>query len=190
MLEEAYAEAEAEIGAGGGPAVLITASTRWHPGVVGLIASRLKDRFRRPAIAIAFFANGTGTGSGRSVAGTDLGHAIRAAVERGILIKGGGHAMAAGLTIEQSRLGDLRAFLEEALAGPAGAGGEEALPIDAALTARGATAELIELVERAGPFGAGHAEPVFALPQHRIGFADQVGNGHIRLSLVAATAPR
>ena len=112
MLEEAIAEADAEIGAGGGPAVLITASPRWHPGVVGLIASRLKDRFRRPAIAIAFFANGLGTGSGRSIAGVDLGHAVRTAVERGILIKGGGHAMAAGLTIEQSRLGDLRAFLD------------------------------------------------------------------------------
>ena len=115
MLEEACAEAAAEIGQGDGPAVIVTASTRWHPGVVGLIASRLKDRFHRPAVAIAFQPNGLGSGSGRSIAGVDLGHAIRVAVERGLLVKGGGHALAAGLTIEQPRLGELRAYLEEAL---------------------------------------------------------------------------
>ena len=101
MLEEATAEAAAEIGDGEGPSVLVTASERWHPGVVGLIASRLKDRFHRPAVAIALQPNGVGSGSGRSVAGVDLGHAVRRAVERGILVKGGGHAMAAGLTVEK-----------------------------------------------------------------------------------------
>ena len=184
MLEEATAEADAEVGAGEGPAVLVTASERWHPGVVGLIASRLKDRFQRPAIAIAFQPNGVGSGSGRSIVGVDLGHAVRAAVDRGILVKGGGHAMAAGLTVARARLGDLRSFLEESLGRTVRALSDtRVLPIDAAVTARGATVELIDMVEKAGPFGAGHPEPVFALPSHRIAFADTVGNGHIRVSL-------
>jgi single-stranded-DNA-specific exonuclease len=186
MVEEAVAEADAEIGAGEGPAVVVTASQRWHPGVVGLIASRLKERFQRPAIAIAFQANGVGTGSGRSIVGVDLGHAIRTAVERGILIKGGGHAMAAGLTIQMTRLGELRAFLEERLREPVHAHDGSHLDIDAALSARGATVELIELLEQAGPYGAGHPEPVFAFPNHRIAYADVVGNGHVRLTLASA----
>ncbi len=137
MLEEAIAEASAEIGDGEGPSVLLTASERWHAGVVGLIASRLKDRFHRPAIAIAFQPNGIGSGSGRSVAGVDLGHAIRRAVERGILVKGGGHAMAAGLTIEKPRLGELRAYLEESLRRAVSTSEEaDGLAVDAALTAR------------------------------------------------------
>jgi single-stranded-DNA-specific exonuclease len=185
MVAEAIAEAEAEIGTGEGPAVMVTGSPRWHPGVVGLIASRLKDRFQRPAIAIAFLPNGVGTGSGRSIAGVDLGHAVRSAVDRGILVKGGGHAMAAGLTVEQTRLGELRAFLEATLSAPVHAYEDGGLAIDAALTARGATVDLIEMVEKAGPFGAGHPEPVFALPSHRIAFADTAGNGHVRLTLAS-----
>jgi single-stranded-DNA-specific exonuclease len=185
MVEEAVAEAEAEIGAGEGPAVIVTASAHWHPGVVGLIASRLKDRFQRPAIAIAF-RNETGTGSGRSIAGVDLGHAIRTAVERGILIKGGGHAMAAGLTIQMSRLGELRAFFETVLREPVLAHDGHHLDIDAALSARGASVELIESVEKAGPFGAGHPEPVFVFPNHRVAYADLVGNGHLRMTLASA----
>jgi single-stranded-DNA-specific exonuclease len=187
MVEEAVAEADAEIGAGEGPPVIVTASEGWHPGVVGLIAARLRERFGRPAVAVAFRANGLGAGSARSIAGVDLGHAVRVAVERGILVKGGGHPMAAGLTVERARLGDLRAFLGDALAeGVRGADTGRSLAIDAALNARGATADLIEMVERAGPFGAGHPEPVFALPAHRIAFADDVGTGHVRLTLAAA----
>lgn len=184
MVEEAVAEADAEIGAGEGPAVIVTASARWHPGVVGLIASRLKDRFQRPAIAIAF-RNETGTGSGRSIAGVDLGHAVRTAVERGILIKGGGHAMAAGLTIQMSRLGELRAFFETVLREPVLAHDGHHLDIDAALSARGASVELIESVDKAGPFGAGHPEPVFVFPNHRVAYADLVGNGHLRMTLAS-----
>jgi len=185
MLEEACAEAEAEIGQGAGPSVLVTASDRWHPGVVGLIASRLKDRFNRPAIAIAVQPNDTGAGSGRSVAGIDIGRAVRLAVERGILVKGGGHAMAAGLTVERQRLGDLRGFLAEQMAAGADSFELGALAIDAALTATGATTGLIGLVERAGPYGAGHAEPVFAFPAHRVVYAETARNGHVRLSLKA-----
>ena len=186
MLAEAQAEAEAEVGSGPGPAVLVTGSSNWHAGVVGLIAARLKDRFARPAIAIAFLANGIGTGSARSLAGIDIGHAVREAVERGILQKGGGHAMAAGITIERARRGDFRAFLEDRLGPFVHASREaEGLPIDAALSARGATPELIDLVERAGPFGAGHPEPVFALPAHRLAYVEAVGSGHIRATLAA-----
>ena len=185
-LEEAYAEVDAEIGGGEGPAVLLTANRGWHPGVVGLIASRLKDRYQRPAIAVALAANGTGTGSGRSIVGVDLGLAVRNAVGEGILAKGGGHAMAAGLTVAEARLGDLRAFLEQTLAEKVrAAGGSHALAIDAALTARGANLRLIEAVEKAGPFGAGHPEPVYAFPAHRIDYADTVGKGHVRLTLAA-----
>ena len=186
MLEEAVAEADAEIGKGEGPAVVVTASSKWHPGVVGLIASRLKDRFSRPAIAIAFQPNGVGSGSARSIIGVDIGHAIREAVERGILVKGGGHAMAAGLTVERGRLGDLRAYLEGRLWAPVHRSDEgDGLHIDAALSARGATVDLVDLMERAGPFGAGHAEPVIVLPAHRIAYAEAVGNGHVRVALAA-----
>lgn len=184
MLEQALAEAEAEIAGGEGPAVLVTADPAWHPGIVGLIAARLKERFQRPAFAIALASNGFGTGSGRSVPGVDLGALVRAALAEGLLVKGGGHAMAAGLTVERARLGDLRAFLEQH-AGEASRSARmaNALLIDGALTARAATADFIEAIERAGPFGAGHPEPVFAFPAHHIAFADLVGNGHVRATL-------
>ena len=187
MLQEAMAEADAEIGGGEGPAVLVTANRGWHPGVVGLIASRLKDHYQRPAIAIALAANGVGTGSGRSIVGVDLGLAVRTAVSEGILEKGGGHAMAAGLTVAQARLGDLRALLESTLSERVrAADGGHALAIDAALSARGANLPLIEAADKAGPFGAGHPEPVYAFPSHRIDYVDTVGNGHVRLTLAAS----
>ncbi len=186
MLEEGEAQATAVMLDGEGPAVLVTGSETWHPGVVGLIASRLKERHRRPAFAIAFDADGIGTGSGRSVPGVDLGAAVRAAVEAGILVKGGGHAMAAGLTVHRDRVPDLKVFLEERLAAEVEASREDhVLKIDGAITASGATLDLMSLLEKAGPYGAGHAEPVFALPAHRVTFADKVGNGHVRLSLSA-----
>lgn len=184
MLEEAVAEAEAEIGTGEGPPVLVAGSQRWHAGVVGLIAARLKERFHRPSIAIAFRPDGLGTGSGRSIVGVDLGRAVRGAVDRGIAVKGGGHGMAAGLTVERMRLGDLRAYLGETL-GPtvAAARGDHGLAIDAAMTARSSGLDMIELVERAGPFGTGHPEPVFVFPAHRLDYVEAAGNGHVRLTL-------
>lgn len=184
MLEQALAEADAEIGGGEGPAVLVTADPQWHPGIVGLIAARLKERFQRPAFAIALAPNGLGTGSGRSVPGVDLGSLVRAAVAEGLLVKGGGHAMAAGITVERGKLGDFRAFLEERAAEAARtARAATSLAVDGALTARAATPDFIDAIERAGPFGAGHPEPVFAFPSHRIAYAEPVGNGHVRVSL-------
>ena len=184
MLEEAKAEADAEMAGGLGPAVLVTASERWHPGVVGLLASRLKDHARRPAFAIAFNQNGVGTGSGRSIAGFDLGRLVRDAVSEGLLIKGGGHAMAAGITVERNRLGDLRAYFE-ARAGDSVAQlrAEEKLSVDAALSAEGATLSMIDALEQAGPFGAGHPQPIFVLPRHRVADVRTVGNGHVRIDL-------
>lgn len=191
MLAEARAEADAEIGAGPGPAVLVTANTTWHPGIVGLLASRLKDHARRPAFAIAFNGNGIGTGSGRSVSGFDLGRLVREAVEAGLLVKGGGHAMAAGITVERAKLGELRAFFEQrAAADVFRLQDEESLKIDGALAAEGATLNLVDALEKAGPFGAGHVAPVFVLPRHRLANVRLVGTAHIRVDLRSESGGR
>jgi single-stranded-DNA-specific exonuclease len=182
-VEEAEAEALAALGATDESAVIVTAAEGWHPGVVGLVAARLKERFSRPAVAISLWAD-MGTGSARSVPGADIGAAVRAAVDAGILVKGGGHAMAAGLTIERARLGDLRAFLEARLATQvADARRDRALLVDAALTAGGARPELVNEIERAGPFGSGSPEPIFAFPAHVVADAAIVGGAHVRVRL-------
>ncbi|TPI83424.1 single-stranded-DNA-specific exonuclease RecJ [Mesorhizobium sp. B2-8-9] len=184
MLAQARAEADAELAGGNGPAVIVTASNSWHPGIVGLIASRLKDHARRPAFAIAFNSTGIGTGSGRSVTGFDLGRLVREAAEAGLIVKGGGHAMAAGITVERSKLGELRAFFEErAAADVFRLQNEESLAIDGALAAEGATIALLDALEKAGPFGAGHIAPVFVLPRHRLADARAIGTNHIRVDL-------
>ncbi|MDH4993187.1 single-stranded-DNA-specific exonuclease RecJ [Aquamicrobium lusatiense] len=184
MLAQARAEADAELAGGNGPAVLVTADPSWHPGIVGLLASRLKDHARRPAFAIAFNPNGIGTGSGRSVPGFDLGRMVREAVEAGLLVKGGGHAMAAGITVEKEKLGALRAFFEErAAADVFRLQDQESLLIDAALAAEGATLQLLDTLEKAGPYGTGHVAPVFALPRHRLVDARPAGVNHIRAEL-------
>jgi single-stranded-DNA-specific exonuclease len=186
MLEEGDAQAVIKI-ANEDPAVLLTGSDGWHPGIVGLIASRLKEAHRRPAFAIAYDETGKGTGSGRSIAGVDLGRAVRKAVEEGLLEKGGGHAMAAGLTVRREREAELSAFFNEMLKQDVEVAAlNRELKIDAALTAGGATLDLVNGLERAGPYGAGHPEPVFAFPAHRISFADVVGNGHVRATLAGA----
>ena len=180
-VEEAQAEALASLGLEEHGAAVVVAQEGWHAGVVGLVASRLKERFKRPAFAIGLTGK-IGTGSGRSIPGVDLGRVVRAAVDAGLLVKGGGHAMAAGITIERDRLGDFRAFLEETLTAPVDlARADEALFIDAALTAAGARPELIEEIDRAGPFGSGNPEPVFAFPSHRLIEVAEVGTGHLRV---------
>ncbi|QYO78227.1 single-stranded-DNA-specific exonuclease RecJ [Devosia salina] len=184
-VEEATATAEAEIGGGEGPPVLVLASAKWHPGVVGLVAARLRERFERPSFAIALNPDGGGTGSGRSMPGVDLGRAVIEAVESGLVPKGGGHAMAAGVSLRPGELGAFRAFLAERL-GPSvnAARATSALKIDAALTARGATVDLLHGLEKAGPFGAGNPSPVFAFPAHRARFPQIVGKGgHISFTL-------
>ncbi|WP_150497109.1 single-stranded-DNA-specific exonuclease RecJ [Roseibium aquae] len=186
MLEEAGAQAAIAI-RDTDPAVLITGSPEWHPGIVGLIASRLKEAHRRPSFAIAYDETGKGTGSGRSIPGVDLGRVVRAAVAEGLLEKGGGHAMAAGMTLRKEKMDDLAAFFDDQLkADVEAASAARDLKIDGALTATGASLPLLEQLDSAGPFGAGHPEPVFAFPAHRVTFADVVGNGHVRASLSAS----
>jgi single-stranded-DNA-specific exonuclease len=184
-LEAAEAEALASLGAEERGAIVLASGEGWHPGVVGLVAARLKERFGRPAFAIAFLGP-TGTGSGRSIPGVDMGRAVRHAVEAGLLDKGGGHAMAAGLTVSRAKLGALRAYLEEHLREAVEtARSADHLAIDGAITAGAATGELWSMIDRAGPFGAGNAEPVFALASHFVVFADPVGSAHVRLRLRA-----
>jgi single-stranded-DNA-specific exonuclease len=185
-VAQADAEAFAALGQNENAAVVVTAAPGWHPGVVGLIAARLKERYGRPAFAIALAAGGIGTGSGRSIPGADLGQAVRRGVTEGLLMKGGGHAMAAGVTLKHDRLAPFRAFIEDALRDSvATARRDHSLKIDGALSARGATVDLINLVNRAGPFGAGNPEPVFAFPSHTVVYADRVGENHLRVRLRA-----
>ncbi|KIZ40981.1 MULTISPECIES: single-stranded-DNA-specific exonuclease RecJ [Rhodopseudomonas] len=184
QMAEAQAEAEAlaALGLEDKGSVIVTASEGWHPGVVGLVASRLKEKFGRPAFAIALEPGGIGTGSGRSISGVDIGKAVRQAVDDGLLIKGGGHAMAAGVTLRKERLGEFRAYLETALAADVGRSRHvNELLIDGAVSARGVTTDLVATLNRAGPFGAGNPEPVVALPSHQLIYADEVGQAHLRL---------
>jgi single-stranded-DNA-specific exonuclease len=189
-VEAAQAEADLALGQSGEGAAIVVAGEDWSPGIVGLVASRLKERFQRPAFAIALTGK-TGTGSGRSIAGVDLGSAVRAGVDAGLLVKGGGHAMAAGITIQRERLGEFRAFLEQKLATKVAAAREkDALFVDSAITAAGATRDLVHAVAAAGPFGAGAPEPIFVLPRHRIVNIMPVGEDHLRVSAQAADGAR
>ncbi|MBK8083052.1 MAG: single-stranded-DNA-specific exonuclease RecJ [Devosia sp.] len=191
-VEEAARAAEAEIGDGEGPPVLVLASANWHPGVAGLVAARIREKFERPTFAIALAPDGTGTGSGRSMPGVDLGSAVIAAVESGIAAKGGGHAMAAGVTLKSGQLGPFRAHLAETLGeNIALARAATALQIDAALSARGGTVDFVREIERAGPFGSGNPQPVFVFPSHRARFPEVVGaGGHVRFTLASGDGAR
>src|SRR5277367_5433572 len=156
-VAQAEAEAMAALGIEEKGAVVVTAAEGWHPGVVGLIAARLKEKFGRPAFAIALEPGGIGTGSGRSIAGVDIGRAVRRAVAEGLLVKGGGHAMAAGVTLPNG-----------------------------AVSAAGANLDLVTMIERAGPFGSGNPEPVIALPAHTVTYAEEVGQAHMRVRFKSA----
>ena len=183
QIDEAAAEAAP---------IIIVAGEGWHPGVVGIVASRLKERFDRPSLVIAL-NEGIGTGSGRSVSGVDLGSAVIAARQAGIIEKGGGHAMAAGLSVKADRLQDLKDFLGERLAAVMAA--RPAVPglaMDGALKVSGANLALVETLAKVGPFGSGNAEPRFVITNARIAFADPVGRdqSHLRLSLTDETGNR
>ena len=186
-LAQAEAEAMAALGCEERGAVVVTAAEGWHPGVVGLVAARLKEKFGRPAFAIAIEPSGVGTGSGRSIAGVDIGRAVRRAVAEGLITKGGGHAMAAGVTVRKDALAPLRAFLEATLGADVEAARRtNGLFIDGAVSAAGANPELVALLERAGPFGSGNPEPTVALPAHTIAYAEEVSQAHIRVRLKSA----
>lgn len=177
-------EAFAQVPRNGPPSpVVVVAKEGWHPGVIGIVASRLKERFGRPAFVIAL-DGGVGKGSGRSIAGVDLGAAVTAAAQAGLIVNGGGHKMAAGLTVEESQLDALREFLNERLGDRILAlTAQPGLNLDGAVAVGGANAALAELLEQAGPYGPGHREPVFAVPDARIVKADLVGENHVRCIL-------
>jgi single-stranded-DNA-specific exonuclease len=167
-------------------AVIVTSGLSWHPGVVGLVAARLKERFSRPAFALALDEAGLATGSGRSITGVDLGRVVRKAVEDGLLLRGGGHAMAAGVTLRQEQIEAFTAYLEQEL-GPAvtKARADQGLWIDAAVTAAGATVPVLHAIEQAGPYGSAYPDPCFVLPAHRLTQVSEVQGGHLRLVLRA-----
>ncbi len=179
VLAQAMAQAEEN----GRSAMIFVAGEGWHPGVIGIVASRLKDRYGRPACVVAM-ADGIGRGSGRSVVGMALGPAVIAARQAGLARDGGGHAMAAGFTVEGGNLMALRDFLEARVAAALGDGDPTPeFGIDGALVAAAATPEFAALIERIGPFGTGNPEPRFALPALRVLRADVVGGAHVRTIL-------
>ena len=184
VLDQALTQAEgAQAGEGG---LVLAAAEGWHPGVIGIVASRLKDRTNLPALVVAL-DKGVGKGSARSVPGVDLGREILAARQAGLLVDGGGHPMAAGLTVAEDGLEALREFLDRRLAAQiAAAGYRPALGLDGALQPRAATAELLGQLERLAPFGTGNAEPRFALPSVRIVRPRTVGEDHLRCILSGA----
>jgi single-stranded-DNA-specific exonuclease len=195
MLEQAIAEADRLIQSDPELPFLLVGSGSWHQGVVGLVASRLSERFQRPSCVISWHhESGTvseGTGSLRSVAGVDIGAAVRGAVAAGLLTKGGGHAMAAGLTVTRERLESLRTFLSRSLKEAAGTARRSAgLDIDGALTPTSVTDDLMQLIERAGPYGQGNPQPRFVFPAHRVKFGKVVGDAHLRCTLEAGDGSR
>ena len=190
MLAEAETAALAEAEK---RAVVIVGSHRWHPGVIGIAAGRLKDRLMKPTIVLGGVTeHEPAKGSGRSTPGVNLGAAVAAAKEAGLLINGGGHAAAAGLTVEWDRVEALKDFLSEKLEPEmaAAAGEARALTVDAAGAIGAMDLGLIEALDRIGPYGQGHPEPVFALPDVRVCFAKLVKEEHVRFTLEDARGAR
>jgi single-stranded-DNA-specific exonuclease len=180
-IEAIVQEAAEGMCGGDDRAVLVAAGRGWHPGVIGIVAGRLKEKLGRPAIVIALDDDGVGKGSGRSIAGVDLGAAVLAAKDQGLLVAGGGHSMAAGLTIAAERIEAFAAFLEEKLAeGVSRARADRALLFDALLAPGGVTPALVTAFEGGGPYGVGWPSPRVAAGPVRVIKADVVGNGHVR----------
>ncbi len=172
-------------------AVTVIAGEGWHPGVIGIVASRVKERVRRPAIIIALQDDGTGKGSGRSIPGVDLGAAVLAAKDMGLLIAGGGHAMAAGLTVAVDRIDALTAFLNERLSDAVdNAATGRALDCDAAVAPRGVSLSLVETLDTAGPYGQGWSAPRVASGPWTAVDCRIVGEHHVKLMLSGADGVR
>lgn len=189
MLAEAFAFADQALDLGR-PFVWL-ATDGWHKGLIGLVAGRVAERFNLPAFVTAWEPDGLGAGSARSIPTVDLGRVVRDAVQEGALINGGGHAMAAGFKLERRSEDYMLSFLAERLAGAvAAATNSRPLVIDGALSSAGANTELMDLLERTGPYGAGHPEPRFAFPAHRLSRVRTVGDEHLRCTLSAANGAR
>ena len=184
VMDAAFAQID---GQGSNRSILIASGEGWHPGVIGVVAGRAKDKFGKPVIIIGIDNDATppiGKGSGRSVPGVNLGGAISAAREAGLLLSGGGHAMAGGLSCHPEQINDLITFLDERLAPELAAAGDAmALRLDGMIAPAGADLQLAELLQSAGPFGQGNAEPRFALANVQVNYASRVGSDHVRFSL-------
>lgn len=173
--------AEAAMASQHNRAVALVSGDGWHPGVIGIVAGRIKEKFGKPAIVVAVDADGTGKGSGRSITGVDLGAAIISAREAGLLVAGGGHAMAAGLTVEAGKIDALSDWLDERLAGDVSrASSEKVLSVDAMVNPRGLSPMLIETLEAAGPYGTGWPGPRVVTGPVRVVKCDIVGKDHVR----------
>ena len=165
--------------------IIIAGSAEWHKGLVGLAASRLTDRFQRPSLIFSHDeSTGEATGSARSIAGVDIGAAVRGAVEAGLAKKGGGHTAAAGVTVRQAGMSEFAAYMREAV-GPSyrAAAASATLAVDGALTPRSATLEFAEQLEHAGPFGQGNPAPRFCMPSVRLTMLKEFSGGHLRCAL-------
>jgi single-stranded-DNA-specific exonuclease len=177
VCEQAEEQAKAQADS---PVIIVT-STAWHQGVIGIVAGRIKERFGRPAIVIAETEDGTGKGSGRSISGVDLGAAVLAAKDSGLLIAGGGHAMAAGVTLPPGGLEAFRAFINDRLAADVERSrGDRALLLDALLAPGGVAGALCDALDAAGPYGAGWPSPRVAAGPVRLIKTGIVGDGHVR----------
>jgi single-stranded-DNA-specific exonuclease len=186
ILDEALVMAATQDNA---PFVLVTRDG-WHPGVVGIVAGRLKERFAKPAF-VAGFEGGMGRGSARSIAGIDIGRIIRAARDQGMVEAGGGHAMAAGFSLMEGQLARFREFLHAQFSGAESTNEDAAsLMIDAVSSPAAADRKLASEIALAGPYGAGNPEPVLAFPDVRVAFADMVGANHVKLRLVGGDGTR
>lgn len=172
MLAAALESAEAQFAAG--HAVALVAGEAWHPGVVGIVAGRIKERFNRPACAAAL-ADGMARGSGRSVVGLDLGSAVIAARQAGLLATGGGHAMAAGFSLPADKIDAFHAFLDERLSGAKTLPAAADLMVEGSVAVPGCTMDLAQALGRLAPFGNGNEEPTLVLPRVRVARADRVG---------------
>jgi single-stranded-DNA-specific exonuclease len=192
VIDEAVLQIERDSNQDPGAPVIVAAGEGWHPGVVGIAAGRLRERYRKPVIVIGLDRPADiGKGSGRSQPGVNLGRAIQSAFDEGILLAGGGHAMAAGLTIRPSGIPDLRAFLCERLSAEmVEAAAQDAVEIDALLSPGGASRSLYEEFQRLAPFGPGNPEPMFAIADARIERPIAMRGGHVRVTLVDPSGAR
>jgi len=190
VQEQAIADTDASLAGNVPGALIMVAGKNWHPGVIGIVASRLRERYRRPAFVIAV-ADGVGKGSGRSIPGVDLGAAVTAAKQAGLLINGGGHKMAAGITVDESRITELQDFFTARLDPHVQESADQnSLGFDGALAVKGATRDLVDILEQAGPYGSGNVEPRFAVSRAKVVKADLVGDGHVRCILAGQDGGR
>ena len=190
VLSEAMHDAENKIAAHNAPPpYFLAARAGWHPGVIGIVAGRVKDRFKRPSFVIALDKDGLGKGSARSITGIDIGRLIAGAVDLGLIEAGGGHAMAAGLTLRAEQMAGFEAYLSQEL-GAFALDGPRDLWLDATLSPAAVNTDLFELIQKAGPFGAGNAEPRFVFPAVRVLQSAIVGDGHVRCILAGREGGR